>query len=463
MASIEDSRNSSIPTETPKLKQELKSRHVTMIAIGGIIGAGLFVGSGAAISTVGPAVVLSYLLAGVIVVAVMRMLGEMAVAAPEVGSFTEFARLGLGDWAGFMNGWLYWYFWVVVVAIEAIAGATIIHGWIDLPIWQIGLVLMAGLTIVNLWSSKSFGEFEFWFASVKVGAIIAFIVIAAAYSLGITAPDGPTFSNLFVHGGFAPKGITSVFAGVTGVIFSLVGAEIATIAAAESKDFKGVASRMTGNIIVRILIFYVLSVLLIVCVMPWNEIVPGTSPFAAALTRTGIPAAGVIMNFVVLTAVLSCLNSGLYVTSRVLFVLAAKQDAPAALVRLNKRHVPSGAILAGTSFGYLAVIVSVLSPEVVFAFLVNTSGALMLIVYMITAIAQFRLRRQWERDCPEKLSLKMWLYPWGTLTTIAGMLVIMLAMALTPGLRAELYSSLVCVAVVGGAYILVRAKRSQSS
>jgi GABA permease len=239
-----------------------------MISIGGIIGAGLFVGSSAAIASIGPAIVASYVLAGLVVLIVMRMLSEMAVATPGVGSFTEYVRLGLGDWAGFISGWLYWYFWVVVVAIEAIAGAALLHQWLDLPVWQIGLALMIILTAVNLLSTRSYGEFEFWFSSIKVGAIVVFILIAGAYALGITSPSGSTFGNLIAHDGFAPFGTLSVLAGVTTVIFSLCGAEIVTIAAAESNEATSTMSRLTSTIIVRILLFYVLSVLLVVAIVP---------------------------------------------------------------------------------------------------------------------------------------------------------------------------------------------------
>ena len=337
------------------LSRSLRSRHVTMISIGGIIGAGLFVGSSAGIATVGPAVIVSYAIAGAVVLMVMRMLGEMATATPGLGSFTEYIRLGLGDWAGFVSGWLYWYFWVVVVAIEAIAGAAILHLWIALPVWQIVLVLMLLLTAVNLLSSRSYGEFEFWFASIKVGAIVAFIVIAGAYALGLTSPGGATFSNLSDHQGFAPFGWTAVLAGAITIVFSLCGAEIVTVAAAEAHEPSAILSRLTSTLTLRIVLFYVLSILLIVTVVPWNEIVPGSSPFALALERTGIPAAATIMNVIVLTAVLSCLNSGLYVTSRVLFVLAARDDAPQSLIALSRTRVPWRAILIGSSFGYAAV------------------------------------------------------------------------------------------------------------
>jgi GABA permease len=444
-----------------ELSKSLLSRHVVMISIGGIIGAGLFVGSSAAIATIGPAVILSYVLAGLVVLMVMRMLSEMAAATPGIGSFTEYIRLGLGDWAGFVSGWLYWYFWVVVVAIEAIAGASILAQWIALPTWQIGLVLMLLLTGVNLLSARSYGEFEFWFSSIKVAAIVVFIVIAGAYALGLTSPSGPTFGNLYAHGGFAPFGWLAVLAGMTTVVFSLCGAEIATIAAVESHEPARVISRMTVSISIRILLFYALSIALIVAVVPWREIMPGDSPFAIALGYTHIPSAATIMNVIVLVAVLSCLNSGLYVTSRVLFTLAARGDAPRAMVALNARRVPARAILIGTSFGYFAVLLSIFSPGFVFAFLVNASGALMIVIYLLACFAHLKLRWQFERTAPERLTIKVWLYPALSLVTIAAMLGVLAAMAFTPQLQSQFYASVACVAVVAAAYAVRRRRAAQ--
>ncbi|HEV8334663.1 MAG TPA: amino acid permease [Steroidobacteraceae bacterium] len=433
---------------TAELAKSLRSRHVAMISIGGIIGAGLFVGSSSAIAAIGPAVVASYLLAGLVVLVVMRMLSEMASAAPGAGSFTEYIRLGLGDWAGFVSGWLYWYFWVIVVAIEAIAGASLLHAWIDLPVWQIGLALMLALTAVNLLSSRSYGEFEFWFSSIKVAAIVIFIFIAGAYALGLTSPSGPTFSNLTAHGGFAPFGLVSILAGVTTVIFSLCGAEIVTIAAAESSESDRTMSRLTSTIVVRILLFYVLSVLLVVAIVPWTEITAGSSPFAAALTRTHVPGAATIMNLIVLTAVLSCLNSGVYVASRTLFVLAAHREAPQSMIALNKRRVPARAILISSAFGYLTVLTSVVAPEILFAFLVNASGAIMLMVYAMVCIAQIRLRRRMEREHPERLTIKVWWFPWLSIAAIGAIVAAMLAMLFIRSLATQLYASLATAAVV---------------
>lgn len=441
-----------------QLGKTLLARHVAMISIGGIIGAGLFVGSSAAIASAGPAIIISYILAGIIVLLVMRMLGEMALVLPGISAFTEFSRVGLGNWAGFTSGWLYWYFWVVVVAIEAIAGANLIRAWIDLPVWLIGLVLMAALTGTNLLSTRTYGEMEFWFASFKVVAIIAFILVAGAHVTGLTSGTGPSFANLTAHGGFAPMGITAILAGVTTVIFSLTGAEIATIAAAESPEPARTIAKLTSTVMLRIVLFYVGSIFLIVCIVPWNEIVSGHSPFVTAMERINVPAAAFIMNFIVLTAVLSCLNSGLYVTSRVLFALAAKRDAPRALVAVNSRQVPMRAIMLGSIFGYMAILASVLSPAVVFAFLVNASGATMLIIYIMVALAEIRIRRQVEKTTPEKLVFKVWFFPYSSYLAIAGMVAVLVAMAITPDLAPQFYISGFLFMLVLGAFFVFRKK-----
>lgn len=418
-----------------------------MITFGGIIGAGLFVGSSTAIGNIGPAAVLSYALAGFLVLLVMRMISEMAMAISGVQTFPDFAREGVGDWAGFMVGWLYWYFWVVVIAIEAIAGAKIIHGWFpQMEVWEIGVVLMAVLTGVNLMSAKSYGEFEFWFASTKVVAIIVFILVTAAYATGVTSPSGSTFANLTAHGGFAPMGVTAIFAGVATTIFSLCGAEIATLAAAESEEGAKTIARMTLSVSARILIFFVLSIFLIVSIVPWTAIEAGTSPFAHTLRQMGYPGADLIMEAIVLVAVLSCLNSGIYITSRAMFGLARNGDAPQSCVRLSGARVPARAILIASLFSYAALAASVLSPDRVFNFLVTSSGAIMLFIYMLIAWAQLRLRAQFEAEAPERLQVKMWFHPYGTWAAIAAMAGVLILMGLSPTSSKELWASLLVTA-----------------
>ena len=435
------------------LSRSLQPRHMFMITIGGIIGAGLFVGSSSAIETAGPAVVVSYAITGLLILLVMRMLGEMAVSMQGVRSFTEFARAGLGNWAGFSVGWLYWYFWGIVIPIEAIAGAKILHddlGFTMLSQLQTGGILMVLMTGVNLLSARSYGEFEFWFSSIKVGAILAFVLVAGAYAFGLTSPAGNTLGNLVSHGGFAPMGWVAVLAAVTTVIFSMMGAEIVTIAAAESTEPAKAVARMTSSVISRIMLFYVLSLTLILAVVPWTDIHAPESPFTHALETMGIPGAGQIMSFIILTAVLSCLNSCFYICSRVLFVLAEKGDAPRWLVKTNAQKVPSRSVLLGAVAGFLGLLAQAAS-ESVFTFLVNASGAIILFIYLAMAFAQIRLRRQADA-AGQKPTLPMWGFPYLSYLAIGGMLAVLLAMVLTPALSTQFWASVVSVVVVLLAY-----------
>ena len=304
------------------------------------------------------------------------------------------------------------------------------------------------LTATNLLSTRSYGEFEFWFASIKVAAIVVFILVAGSYALGFTSPTGATLGNLVAHGGFAPFGGWAVFAGVTGIVFSLTGAEIVTVVAAESSEPSRAIATMTTSLILRILLFYVGSVFCILAIVPWNEITPGTSPFAAALERMQVPAAATIMNLIVLVAVLSCLNSGLYITSRMLFGLAANGNAPRSMVTLDSRGVPTRAILIGSVFGYLAVIASVVSPQQLFTFLVNASGAIMLVIYLLIALAQIRRRRALERESPGRLVIKMWFFPWLSYAAVAGILLVLASMLFRDAERTQLSASALSVAVV---------------
>ena len=235
------------------LKKGLNDRQLRMIAIGGVIGAGLFVGSGVVIGSAGPGSFIAYAMCGFLVIMVMRMLAEMAVANPSTGSFADYARNALGGWAGFSVGWLYWYFWVIIVGFEAIAGAKIVQYWIpDIPLWLCLAVLLTAMTATNLFSVSSFGEFEFWFAGIKVAAIIVFLALGAAYVFGLWPGKSMDFSNLTAHGGFLPMGFAGITAAIVTVIFSMTGAEVATIAAAESKDPEKAVAKAANSVIMRI-------------------------------------------------------------------------------------------------------------------------------------------------------------------------------------------------------------------
>jgi len=437
-----------------ELKKGLKQRHLTMIAMGGVIGAGLFVGSGTVISEAGPSAFLSYAITGVLIILVMRMLGEMATANPSTGSFADYARQAIGGWAGFSVGWLYWYFWVIVIGFEAVAGAKVIQYWLpSVPLWLMSLVLMTLMTATNLFSVSSFGEFEFWFAGIKVAAIVVFLVLGGLFVLGAWPDKGLDFSNLTVNDGFFPLGVGAIFSAIVVVVFSMVGAEVATIAAAESPDPGKSIARATNSVILRIAIFFVGSIFLLSVILPWNDADLAASPYVAAFKVMGIPYADHIMNAVVLTAVLSCLNSGLYTSSRMLFVLAARREAPTALMEVTGRGVPRNAILASTVVGFLCVIAAAVSPDTVFLFLLNSSGAVILFVYLLIAVSQIILRR---RTGSEHLTVKMWLFPVLSFVVVAAILAVLVQMGVNAEVRPQLILSLLAWAVVVVLYFVSR-------
>ncbi|AIV36472.1 MULTISPECIES: amino acid permease [Streptomyces] len=406
------------------LQAGLKNRHLTMIAIGGVIGAGLFVGSSSGIATAGPGILLSYALVGTLVVLVMRMLGEMSAANPTSGSFSAHADRALGPWAGFSIGWLYWFFWVVVLAVEATAGAKILEGWIPaVPQWGWALIVMVVLTATNLASVGSYGEFEFWFAGIKVVAIAAFIVVGGLAVFGLLPgvdSDQAGLGNLTGHGGFLPNGPGAVLTGVLLVVFSFMGSEIPTLAAGESEDPQRAVTKATNSIIWRIAVFYLGSIFVVVTLLPWDaQSIVDEGSYVAALDSLGIPNAGEIMNFIVLTSVLSCLNSGLYTASRMAFSLGERGDAPKAFARTTRRGVPQTAILSSVVFGFVAVFFNYKFPDTVFLFLLNSSGAVALLVWLVICFSQLRLRRIIQAETPEKLVVRMWLYPYLTWAAVA--------------------------------------------
>ncbi|MET8759998.1 amino acid permease [Lentzea sp. NPDC004782] len=432
------------------LQPSLRNRHLSMIAIAGVIGAGLFVGSGAAIGKAGPGVLVSYAAAGLLVVLVMRMLGEMSAANPDTGSFSAYAERAIGPWAGFSIGWLYWWFWVVVVGIEATAGAAIVHRWVPaVPQWTWALVLTVLLTLTNLYSVRSFGEFEFWFAGIKVAAITVFLVVGVL-AIGGLLPGfaSPGTANLTGHGGFFPQGSGPVFAAMLVVVFSFFGAEIATVAAGESENPVQAVRTAVRSVVWRILVFYIGSIAVVVTLLPWNDANVAKSPYVAVLDTLGLPAAAVVMDVVVLTSVLSCLNSGLFTASRMVFSLARRGEAPAVFGRVSRRGVPTVAVLASTVVGFITVALNYLSPDTVFLFLVNSSGAVAVFVWLTIAVSQLKMRRRLDQESPERLTLRMWGYPYLTWAAIVGMVGLLAGMLFDPDARSQLLLSLLVAAVV---------------
>ncbi|NBA98243.1 amino acid permease [Pseudomonas sp. R5(2019)] len=444
----------------PRLKRALKTRHISMLALGGVIGAGLFVGSSAVIASTGPGAFITYAITGLIVALVMRMLGEMAAAHPAKGSFVDYARMAFGRPAGYMTGWLYWYFWVIVVGFEAVVGGQIINGWFpDLPVWVIALGLMVGMTLLNLMSVHSFGEAEYWFAGIKVVAIVVFLAVAGAYVFNLWPGSTASFGNLTQHGGFLPHGVKSLFTGVVVVIFSMTGVEVATLAAAESEDPSRNIRKAVNTVMVRILVFFVLATFFIVVAQPWTDITPGKSPFVTTLEHIGIPGAGDMLTVVILVAVLSVLNAGLYTSSRLLFVLASHDEAPRWIAAVSERGVPVRGVLASTLVGYGCVVIAALWPDTVFQFLINSSGTVFLFVYLVICLSQIKLRRKWVKE--GTLKFAMWGHPWLPLLVTAAILAVLVSMAFDPTMQISLVQCLLAIAAIAASYVLLRLSRAR--
>ncbi|MEU6197403.1 amino acid permease [Streptomyces sp. NPDC047061] len=422
------------PTPSPALSPGLRQRHLSMIALGGVIGAGLFVGSGAAIAAAGPSVVIAYTLSGLLVMLVMRMLGEMSAAHPSSGSFSTHAERAIGPWAGFTAGWSFWVLLCTAVGLEGIGAAKIVTGWLPgTPEWAWVALFMVVFCVTNLAAVRNFGEFEFWFAALKVGAIGLFLVLGVLAIAGVLPGTGsPGTSNLT---DFLPHGSEGLMIGILASIFAYGGLETVTIAAAESEDpVRGVASAVR-TAMWRIALFYIGSMAVIVTLVPWDsEELVEKGPYVAALDRLDIPGAGQLMNVVVLVALLSAMNANIYGSSRIAHSLVERGQGPRALARLSG-GVPRLAVLASCVFGFVCVVLSYWRPDDVFPWLLNMIGAVILVVWVLIAVSQLLLRRR----TPEKPVVRMWAFPYLTWLALAGMAAILVLMAREADTRVQLY------------------------
>jgi len=428
-----------------QLAQGFKPRHVTMLSIAGIIGAGLFVGSGHAIAAAGPAAILAYILSGILVILVMRMLGEMAVARPDTGSFSTYADQAIGPWAGFTIGWMYWWFWVLVIPIEALAAGHVLNTWFpQVEAWLFALLSIIVLAATNLFSVSKYGEFEFWFAMFKVLAIIAFISLGFAALMG-WVPDRAVsgLSRLLdEHGGFAPNGVSAVVGAFITVMFSFIGIEAVTIAAAESQSPAKNIARATRSVIWRIGVFYLLSISVIISIVPWNDpLLAEVGSYQRALELMNIPHAKFMMDVVVLVAVASCMNSSIYIASRMLYSLGKRGEAPKQVKVTSSVGVPRMAVIASTVLGAVITVVSYFAPAGLFQFLLASSGAIALLVYLVIAISQLRMRAMLHRQ-QVQLEVRMWLFPWLTYAVIAFIIAALGVMLVTPEHRAEVTTTI---------------------
>jgi len=431
-----------------KLGTGLKGRQVTMISIGGVIGAGLFVGSSNAIAAAGPAVLVAYVIAAAIVVLVMQMLGEMATARPDTGSFSSYADQAIGRWAGFSIGWLYWWFYVLVIAIEAIVAGNILGDWLGLPHWFTAFAMTLVLIFCNSLSVGSFGTLEYWLSLFKVVSIVSFIGLGMLAIFGLLPGSSTSgISNLYANGGFAPNGNVAIVAALLTAMFSFQGSEVVTIAAAESRDPKANIKKAIRAVVWRLGLFYLGSMFVVVCLVPWNAPGLAQGSYQAVLTAMNIPWAPGIMSIVVLVAVTSCLNSAIYTASRMAYSLARRGDAPEAVSRTTAKGVPLLAVALTSAAALAALAANYLLPAQVFQFLLATSGALALLMYLVIAITQLCMRRKLVA-LGKQLEVRMWLFPWLTLFTIGLIVSVFAIMAAFPGQRAELLSTLGLTAVL---------------
>ncbi|MBK3620012.1 amino acid permease, partial [Streptomyces sp. MBT98] len=425
-------------------------------------------------------IVVSYLIAGALAMLVMRMLGEMSAAMPASGSFSVHAERALGRWAGFSVGWLYWFLLVVVLAVEATAAAQIAHGWVPgVEPWAWVLLFMVVFTAANLTAVKNFGEFEFWFASLKVGAIVVFLVLGGLAVFGLLPDTDPVgMTNLTGEGGFLPNGWSGVVSGVLTVVFAFGGLEVVTIAAAETDDPVRAVGRAVRSAVVRILFFYVGSMLVIVTVLPWTAQQAGLSPYVKVLDAIGVPSAGQIMNIVVFVALLSALNANLYGSSRMIFSLAERGEAPRGLLKVSGGGadgttgqvggVPRRAVLASVAFGFVSVLLNLLWPDTVFLYMLNSVGAVLLFVWALIAASQLRLRARLEQEAPDALALRMWWFPYLTWVTLAGLLGVLLLMLTDDAARPQVLwsagaTALVLLVAVAREWRESRARRDPSA
>lgn len=379
--------------DSSEMKRGLKNRHLQMIALGGAIGTGLFYGSASTIALAGPAVMLSYLIGGVVIFFIMRMLGEMAVDEPVSGSFSYYATKYWGKFPGFLSGWNYWFNYVLVSMAELTAVGIYMQFWYpDMPQWIAALVCLVVITTVNLINVRLYGEFEFWMALVKISAIVLMIVLGLCLLFGSGQPFPDNISNIWQNGGFMPNGWWGLALSITVVMFSFGGIELIGITAGEAENPDHTIPKAINQVIWRILIFYVGTMAVLMALWPWNKVGMEASPFVQIFSNVGVPAAAHILNFVVLTAAVSVYNSAIYSNSRMLYGLAMKNEAPEFLGKLSKRGVPVNGIFVSSGITLLCVALNYFFPGKVFMVLMSVATIAATISWMTITITHLKFR-----------------------------------------------------------------------
>ncbi|UZJ78780.1 MULTISPECIES: amino acid permease [unclassified Fictibacillus] len=411
-----------------ELHRGLESRHITLMSLGAAIGVGLFLGSANAIKLAGPAILVAYTIAGAVMFLIMRALGEMAIHNPVAGSFSRYAKDNLGPISGYITGWNYWFLWVVTCMAEITAVGIYMEKWFpDVPTWIWALAALVIMASVNLITAKAYGEFEFWFALIKIVAIIVLIVTGLGIIIFGFGNHGIAtgISNLWNHGGFAPHGVKGILMSMQMVMFAFLGIEMIGVTAGEVKNPKKVLARAIDTVFWRILLFYVGALFVIMSIYPWNEIGTTGSPFVLTFDKIGIAQAAGIINFVVLTAALSSCNSGIFSTGRMLFNLAEQEQAPAGMKKISRTGVPSKAILVSSGVLLIGVILNYLFPgSKVFVWItsISTFGAIW--TWGTILLSQIKFRKSLSPQELKELKYKTPLWPYGSYIALAFLLMV---------------------------------------
>ncbi|MFF0460911.1 amino acid permease [Streptomyces mexicanus] len=446
-------------------KRGLGARQIQMIAIGGAIGTGLFLGAGKGISKAGPSLILAYAVAGFVIFLIMRALGELLMYRPVSGSFSEYAREFIGPFAGFVTGWTYWLFWVVTGITEVTAAAAYMTYWWDIPQWLSALVFTVILYGANLISVKLFGELEFWFSMVKVTAIIGMILICAGIlTIGFSdAGDTASLAHLWNDGGFFPHGVGSSLMTLQMVMFAFLAVELVGVTAGESKDPKTVLPRAINTVPWRIAVFYVGALIMILSVVPWTAFQPGVSPFVAAFQKMGLAAGAGIVNFVVLTAALSSCNSGMYSTGRMLRDLALNSQGPKFFTKLT----PSGTPLVGTTFSAALMLVGVWInyqwPGKAFDYVVSFATISGMWAWIVILISQIRYRAKSDRGELPRSEFRAPGAPFASWFALGFIALVIVLMGVDKDARISLYCAPVWAVILGVGYAVLRRRNPEAA
>ena len=400
-------------SENENLSRGLKNRHVQLLAIGGAIGTGLFLGSGRSISLAGPSILFAYAITGTVCFFIMRALGELLLSNLNYHSFVDFVHDYLGNGSAFITGWTYWFCWISLAMADLTAAGLYIQYWFpNIAQWVPSLIVLIVLLIMNLTTVKLFGEMEFWFALIKIVAILALIIIGTFMIIKGFSTDAGTssFTNLWNNGGWLPNGIKGFVLSFQMVVFAFTGIELVGLTAGETENPEHVIPKAINNIPIRIIIFYIGALIVIMSIYPWNSINPDKSPFVQVFSAVGITAAASIVNFVVLTSAASACNSGIFSTSRMVYSLAKENNAPESMKKLTPNQVPSNAIIFSAAVIFISVILNYIMPEGVFVLITSISTFCFIFIWTIIVICHLRYRKT-NPELASRSKFKMPLYP----------------------------------------------------